>query len=157
MNIHYIEPRDPRALLELHGQEMSDSLSQSMEFSNSYFLLRNDIFKSSDPNTSFCILHKNLKFKSEESYLSMWNLNVATFRAHLLQTYEDSDYPNYNYKCCGESTIQSLPCEKRLCLQSTAHTIVRVQKALSDLYSHNRRGQVGFNPKKYSIAWYSRL
>ena len=23
------------------------------------------------------------------------NLNVATFRAHLLQPYEDSDYPNY--------------------------------------------------------------
>ena len=28
--------------------------------------------------------------------------------------------------CNGESTIQSLPCEKRLCLQSAAHLIVRV-------------------------------
>ena len=30
--------------------------------------------------------------------------------------------------CNGESTIQSLPCEKRLCLQSAAHTIVRVRR-----------------------------
>ena len=37
MRIDYIEPQDPRALLELHGQEMSDSLAHSMEFSNTFF------------------------------------------------------------------------------------------------------------------------
>ena len=37
MSIQYVEPQDPRALLELHGQEMSDSLSHSMEFSNTFF------------------------------------------------------------------------------------------------------------------------
>ena len=37
MTIQYVEPQDPRALLELHGQEMSDSLSHSMEFTHTFF------------------------------------------------------------------------------------------------------------------------
>ena len=36
MTIQYVEPQEPRALLELHGQELSDSLSHSMEFSNTF-------------------------------------------------------------------------------------------------------------------------
>ena len=107
MTIQYVEPQDPRALLELHGQEMSDSLSHSMEFTNTFFFEM--IFLNGlTQRPVFVLFTKNC------------NLNVATFRAHLLHPFEDSDYPNY----AMVKVIQSLPCEKRLCLQSAAHSIV---------------------------------
>ena len=37
MTIQYVEPQDPRALLELHGQGLSDSLLHSMEFRMIFF------------------------------------------------------------------------------------------------------------------------
>ena len=82
MRIDYIEPQDPRALLELHGQEMSDSLAHSMEFSNTFFF--GMIFLNAiTQRPVFVLFTKN------------FNLNVATFRAHLLPPYEDSNCPNY--------------------------------------------------------------
>ena len=36
MTIQDVEPQDPRTLLELYAQEMPDSLSLSMEFSNTF-------------------------------------------------------------------------------------------------------------------------
>ena len=83
MTIQYVKPQEPRALLELHGQELSDSLLHSMEFSNTFLFRMIFFLKWSDPKASFCFVYKN------------WNLNVVTFRAHLLHPYEDSYYPNY--------------------------------------------------------------
>ena len=83
MVIDYIEPEDPRALLELHGQEMSGAFSHSMELCNTFFF--GMIFLNSvTQRPVFVLLTKNC------------NLNVATFRAHLLPPFEDSDYPNYS-------------------------------------------------------------
>ena len=71
MTIQYVEPQDPRALLELHGQEMSDSLSHSMEFSNTFF---------------FGMIYLNAVMQRPVFVLftNKCNLNVATFCAHLL-------------------------------------------------------------------------
>jgi len=82
MTIQYVEPQDPRALLELHGQEMSDSLLHSTEFSNTFFFGM-IFFNGLTQRPVFVLFTKNC------------NLNVATFRAHLLHPFEDSDYPNY--------------------------------------------------------------
>ena len=82
MRIDYIEPQDPSALLELHGQEMSDSLVHSMEFSNTFFF--GMIFLNAiTQQPVFVLFTKNC------------NLNVATFCANLLPPFEYSGHPNY--------------------------------------------------------------
>ena len=77
MRIDYIEPQGPRALLELHGQEMSDSLAHSIEFSNTSF---------------FGMIFLNALTQRPVFVLFTKNCNVC---AHLLPPYEDSNYPNY--------------------------------------------------------------
>ena len=72
MRIDYVKPRDPHALLELHGQEMLDSLSNSMEFANSFFF--GMIFLNAATQRPFFVL-----------FTKNCNLNVATFLAHLLK------------------------------------------------------------------------
>ena len=132
MTIQYVEPQDPRALLELHGQELSDSLSHSMEFSNTFLFRMIFFFKWSDPKASFCFVYEN------------WNLNVATICAHLLHPYEDSYYPNY-----AMVKVPSNLCHvKRGCACNLQHTQLFEYEgsSLFKLYCHNRRGWVGFSP-----------
>ena len=77
----YIKPWEHCTLLELHGQEMSNSLSNSMDFRNistyEWFIWLQW------HRYHFGLFTKNC------------NLNVAILCAHLLPTYEESDYPNY--------------------------------------------------------------
>ena len=63
-------------------QEMSDSLSNTMKFINTFFFRM--IFLNGVTQRPFFVL-----------FTKNCNLNVATFHAHLFQPYEDSNYLNY--------------------------------------------------------------
>ena len=106
MSIQYIEPQDPRALLELHGQEISDSLSHSMDFTNTFFF--GMIFLNGvTPRPVFVLFTKNC------------NLNVATFHAHLLHIMKTAITPIMQHLV---KVLSNLCHVKRGCACNLQHT-----------------------------------
>ena len=75
MAIENVEPHEHRALLELHGQEMSNTLSNSMENSSTYFV--GMFFLNA-------VTQRTVLFYSPKTVIWMW-LSFVSTSCHLMR------------------------------------------------------------------------